>query len=71
MGQLARDPLTDDEIDWLARLLVLLAERPDHKRCIKLLAIGFKVGLMESNDWRYHQLRHVVGLSSCGLSEDR
>lgn len=69
MKQPNRNPLTDAEIEWLARLLVLLAEQPETRRCIRLLALGFKVGLMESNDWRYHQIRHVVGLPSCGLTE--
>jgi hypothetical protein len=60
MKQLER-PLSDDEIDWLARMLLMFAEIPSERR-IALTAMACKIGFINNDDHRYETVRREVGL---------
>jgi hypothetical protein len=60
MKQLDR-PLTDTEIDWLARMLLMLAELPADRR-IAITALACKIGFIDDESWRYKMLRLKAGL---------
>lgn len=61
LGPAGDRPLTDEEVRWLARCLILVMELPDDRmRAIELIALVLKVAFFDSEDPRYRELRQAA-----------